>query len=191
VVTQPMPSMPLYMWNDPDGQRYRDAYFDGAPGVWSHGDWITVTDRNTIIVHGRSDATLNRLGVRMGSAEIYQAVESVPDVRDCLAVGVELADGGYWLPLFVRLPDGVGLTDDLRARIVNAVRDNASPRHVPDEIIQVSGIPRTLTGKKLEIPVKRILLGTAPGEAVDLGAVDQPALLDEFATFARTAAATR
>jgi acetoacetyl-CoA synthetase len=191
VVTEPMPSMPLYMWNDPDGQRHRGAYFEGAPGVWSHGDWITVTDRNTLVVHGRSDATLNRLGVRMGSAEIYQAVESVPDVRDCLAVGVELADGGYWLPLFVHLPDGVGLTDDLRARIVNAVRDNASPRHVPDEIIQVSGIPKTLTGKKLEIPVKRILLGTAPGEAVDLGAVDQPALLDEFATFARTPSATR
>jgi acetoacetyl-CoA synthetase len=190
VVTQPMPSMPLYMWNDPDGERYRAAYFAGAQGVWSHGDWITVTDRNTIIVHGRSDATLNRLGVRMGSAEIYQAVESVPEVRDCLAVGVELPDGGYWLPLFVHLPDGVDLTEDLRARIVTAVRDNASPRHVPDEIIRVSGIPRTLTGKKLEIPVKRILLGTPPADAVDLGAVDQPALLDDFATFARTASAT-
>ena len=183
--------MPLYMWNDSDGQRYRAAYFRRCAGVWSHGDWITVTDRNTIIAHGRSDATLNRLGVRMGSAEIYQAVESVPEVRDCLAVGVELADGGYWLPLFVRLPDGVDLTDDLRARIVAAVRDNASPRHVPDEIIQVSGIPRTLTGKRLEIPVKRLLLGTAPGEAVDLGAVDQPALRDEFAAFARTRSATR
>jgi acetoacetyl-CoA synthetase len=191
VVTQPMPSMPLYMWNDPGGRRYRGAYFDAEPGVWSHGDWITVTDRNTIIVHGRSDATLNRLGVRMGSAEIYHAVESVAEVHDCLAVGVELADGGYWLPLFVHLSDGVGLTDDLRVRITNAVRDNASPRHVPDEIIQVSGIPRTLTGKKLEIPVKRILLGAAPGEAVDLGAVDQPALLDEFVTFVRTPSATR
>jgi acetoacetyl-CoA synthetase len=191
VVTQPMPSMPLYMWNDPDGKRYREAYFQGAQGIWKHGDWITVTDRDTIIVHGRSDATLNRLGVRMGSAEIYQAVESVPEVRDCLAVGVELPDGGYWLPLFVDLPDGVDLTEELRARIVVAVRDNASPRHVPDDIIRVSGIPRTLTGKKLEIPVKRILLGTAPADAVDLGAVDQPVLLDEFATFARTASATQ
>jgi acetoacetyl-CoA synthetase len=190
VVTQPMPSMPLYMWNDPDGERYRDAYFSGAQGVWSHGDWITVTDRKTIIVHGRSDATLNRLGVRMGSAEIYQAVESVPEVLDCMAIGVELADGGYWLPLFVRLPEGLELTEDLRTRIVTAVRDNASPRHVPDEIIQVTGIPRTLTGKKLEIPVKRILLGAAPGDAVDLGAVDQPALLDEFVAFARTASTT-
>jgi len=189
VVTQPMPSMPLYMWNDPDGERYRRAYFDGAQGVWNHGDWITVTDRNTIIVHGRSDATLNRLGVRMGSAEIYQAVESVPEVRDCLAVGVELPDGGYWLPLFVYLADDIELTEALRARIVTAVRDNASPRHVPDEIIRVSGIPRTLTGKKLEIPVKRILLGAAPRDAVDLGAVDQPALLEEFTKFARTASA--
>jgi acetoacetyl-CoA synthetase len=190
VVTQPMPSMPLYMWNDADGKRYRGAYFDGPRGIWRHGDWITVTDRNTIIVHGRSDATLNRLGVRMGSAEIYQAVESVPEVRDCLAVGVELVDGGYWLPLFIELPNDVELTEELRARIVTAVRDNASPRHVPDEIIRVSGIPRTLTGKKLEIPVKRILLGAAPGDAVDLGAVDQPALLDEFAAFVRTASAT-
>jgi acetoacetyl-CoA synthetase len=191
VVTQPMPSMPLYMWNDPDGERYRKAYFWGMPGVWCHGDWITVTDRNTIIVHGRSDATLNRQGVRMGSAEIYQAVESVPEVRDCLSVGVELPEGGYWLPLFVHLPDGVHLTEELRARIVTAVRENASPRHVPDEIIEVSGIPRTLTGKKLEIPVKRILLGTAPGDAVDLGAVDRPALLDEYAAFARYPSATR
>jgi acetoacetyl-CoA synthetase len=190
VVTQPMPSMPLYMWNDPDGERYRAAYFAGVQGVWSHGDWITVTDRNTIIVHGRSDATLNRLGVRMGSAEIYQAVEAVPEVLDCLAVGVELADGGYWLPLFVQLPDGLELTESLSNRIVTAVRDNASPRHVPDEIIRVTGIPRTLTGKKLEIPVKRILLGAAPGDAVDLGAVDQPALLDEFVAFARTASTT-
>ena len=190
VVTQPMPSMPLYMWNDPDGERYRGAYFSGAQGVWSHGDWITVTDRNTIIVHGRSDATLNRLGVRMGSAEIYQAVESVPEVLDCLAIGLELADGGYWLPLFVQLPDGLELTEVLRTRIVGAVRNNASPRHVPDDIIRVTGIPRTLTGKKLEIPVKRILLGAAPGDAVDLGAVDQPALLDEFVAFARTASTT-
>jgi acetoacetyl-CoA synthetase len=190
VVTQPMPSMPLYMWNDPDGERYRKAYFEGPQRVWRHGDWITVTDRNSIIVHGRSDATLNRLGVRMGSAEIYQAVESVPEVRDCLAVGVELADGGYWLPLFVHLPDGVDLTEDLRARIITAVRDNASPRHVPDEIIQILGIPRTLTGKKLEIPVKRILLGAAPGDAVDLGAVDQPSLLDQFVAYSRTASAT-
>jgi acetoacetyl-CoA synthetase len=185
VVTQPMPSMPLHMWNDPDGARYRAAYFDKYPGVWRHGDWITITERNTVIVHGRSDATLNRMGVRMGSAEIYQAVESVTAVRDCLTVGVELADGGYWLPLFVHLADDAELTDELRARIVAAIRDNASPRHVPDDIIAVRGIPRTLTGKRLEIPIKRILLGAPPGQAADLGTVDQPDLLSDYAAFAR------
>lgn len=127
----------------------------------------------------------------MGSAEIYQTVEAVTEVIDCLTVGVELPDGGYWLPLFVALPEGVDLTEELRARIVAAVRDNASPRHVPDEILQVSGVPRTLTGKKLEIPIKRILLGAAPGDAVDLGGVDRPTLLDEFAVFARSPSQTR
>lgn len=186
VVTKPMPSMPVSFWNDPDGQRYRAAYFDKYPGVWCHGDWLTITDRGSVIVHGRSDATLNRDGVRMGSAEIYNAVEHMPQIRDCLVVGVEKSDGGYWMPLFVALADGAELDDDLRARITSAIRAHASPRHVPDDIIAVPGIPRTMTGKRLEIPIKRILQGADPHEVVASTALDHPDFLSAFAEYART-----
>lgn len=187
VLTEPMPSMPVYFWNDRDGSRYRAAYFDKYPGVWCHGDWLTITERGSVVVHGRSDATLNRGGVRMGSAEIYNAVEQIPEVQDCLVVGVERDDGGYWMPLFVALadtPDGpADLDDELKNRIAAAIRTGASPRHVPDEIIAVPGIPRTMTGKRLEIPIKRILLGAVPGDVVSASAVDRPELLAEFTQF--------
>jgi acetoacetyl-CoA synthetase len=186
VITKPMPSMPVYFWNDEDGSRYRAAYFAKYPDVWCHGDWITITDRGSVVVHGRSDATLNRLGVRMGSAEIYNAVEGMPEVRDCLVVGVEQDDGGYWMPLFVALADGVELGDELRSRIAAAIRQHASPRHVPDDILAVPGIPRTLTGKRLEIPIKRILLGAAPGDAVQQSSIDRPDLLDAFVAYRRS-----
>ncbi|OBH08773.1 MULTISPECIES: acetoacetate--CoA ligase [unclassified Mycobacterium] len=186
VLTKPMPSMPVFFWNDDDGSRYRAAYFDKYPGVWCHGDWITITDRGSVVVHGRSDATLNRMGVRMGSAEIYTAVERMPEVTDCLVVGVEQDDGGYWMPLFVHLADGVEFGDALRSRIVAEIRQHASPRHVPDDILDVPGIPRTLTGKRLEIPIKRILLGTAPHEAVQQSSIDRPDLLDAFVAYRRS-----
>ncbi|GAA4534682.1 acetoacetate--CoA ligase [Mycobacterium paraffinicum] len=186
VITEPMPSMPVFFWNDDDGSRYRAAYFEKYPGVWCHGDWITITDRGSVVVHGRSDATLNRLGVRMGSAEIYTAVEGMPEVGDCLVVGVEQDDGGYWMPLFVTLADGAELDDGLRSRIVAAIRQHASPRHVPDDVLAVPGIPRTLTGKRLEIPIKRILLGAAPGEAVQQSSIDRPELLDAFVAYRRS-----
>ncbi|BDX34663.1 acetoacetyl-CoA synthetase [Mycobacterium antarcticum] len=186
VVTAPMPSMPVSFWNDEDGEKYRTAYFDKYPGVWCHGDWITITERESVVVHGRSDATLNRGGVRMGSAEIYNAVESMAEIQDCLVVGVELDDGGYWMPLFVACADGVEFGDDLRARIVESIRHGASPRHVPDDVIHVPGIPRTMTGKRLEIPIKRILLGANPSEVLTPSAVDRPELLGEFAGHART-----
>ncbi|RDH74722.1 acetoacetate--CoA ligase [Mycolicibacterium moriokaense] len=186
VITQPMPSMPVFFWNDADGSRYRKAYFDKYPGVWCHGDWITITDRDSVVVHGRSDATLNRQGVRMGSAEIYNAVESLAEVADCLVVGVEQDDGGYWMPLFVHLADDTELDDDLRAKITAAIRKGASPRHVPDDILDVPGIPRTMTGKRLEIPIKRILLGAKPADVVSASAVDKPDLLAVFAEHART-----
>lgn len=186
VVTKPMPSMPVFFWNDPDGSRYRKAYFDKYPGVWCHGDWITITDRNSVVVHGRSDATLNRMGVRMGSAEIYNAVETLPQVKDCLVVGVEQDDGGYWMPLFVHFADDVQFDDELRQQIVAAIRSHASSRHVPDDIIEVPGIPRTMTGKRLEIPIKRILLGAKPFDVVAESAVDRPDLLGVFAEHART-----
>ncbi|MEE6178681.1 acetoacetate--CoA ligase [Mycobacterium sp. 050134] len=186
VVTQPMPSMPVFFWNDDDGSRYRAAYFEKYPGVWCHGDWITITDRGSVVVHGRSDATLNRMGVRMGSAEIYTAVERLPEIRDCLVVGVEQDDGGYWMPLFVHLADDAALDDDLRSRIVGEIRRHASPRHVPDDILAVPGIPRTLTGKRLEVPIKRILLGAVPAEAVQQSSVDRPELLDGFIAYRRS-----
>ena len=186
VLTQPMPSMPVFFWHDADGSRYRKAYFAKYPGVWCHGDWITITERGSIVVHGRSDATLNRMGVRMGSAEIYNAVEGLAEVHDCLVVGVEQDDGGYWMPLFVHLADDAVLDDELRARITAAIRTGASPRHVPDAILAVPGIPRTMTGKRLEIPIKRILLGAAPGDVVTPSAVDRPELLGVFAEYART-----
>jgi acetoacetyl-CoA synthetase len=186
VLTQPMPSMPVFFWNDPDGSRYRKAYFDKYPGVWCHGDWITITDRDSVVVHGRSDATLNRMGVRMGSAEIYNAVESLPEVRDCLVVGVEQDDGGYWMPLFVHLAGDATLDEELREKITAAIRRGASPRHVPDDVIEVPGVPRTMTGKRLEIPIKRILLGAKPADVVSPSAVDRPDLLGVFAEHTRT-----
>jgi acetoacetyl-CoA synthetase len=185
VITAPMPSMPVFFWNDEDGEKYRKAYFDKYPGTWCHGDWITITDRRSVVVHGRSDATLNRMGVRMGSAEIYNAVEGLPEVRDCLVVGCELDDGGYWMPLFVALADGVEFDDELQGRIVTAIKTGASPRHVPDEVIVVPGIPRTMTGKRLEIPIKRILQGAKPSDVLTPSAVDRPDLLDVFADHAR------
>lgn len=183
VVTAPMPSMPLHFWNDPDGTRYRSSYFDTYPGVWRHGDWIEFTERGTAVIHGRSDSTLNRMGVRMGTAEIYRAVEALPEVTEALAVGVEDPDGGYWLPLFVVLRPGQVLDDALQARIVETIRRDASPRHVPDDIIQVPGIPHTLTGKKLEVPIKRTLIGRPAG--IDPDAVDNAELLRPFAELRR------
>ena len=180
VVTAPMPSMPLGIWGDDDGSRYAGAYFDTYPGVWRHGDWVTISSRGTAVVHGRSDSTLNRHGVRMGSADIYAAVESVPEVDEALVLGVELADGGYWLPLFVRLAPGVELDDALVDRLKAVVREQASPRHVPDEVIAVPAVPHTATGKKLEIPLKRIAQGVPVDKALNLGAVDDPASVHWF-----------
>jgi acetoacetyl-CoA synthetase len=184
VVTRPMPSMPIHFWNDPDGTRYHDSYFEMYPGVWRHGDWITLTSRGSVIIHGRSDSTLNRGGVRMGSADIYEVVERLPEIRESLVIGVEQPDGGYWMPLFVRLADGTTLDDDLRDRVKRALRTALSPRHVPDEIIEVPGIPHTLTGKRIEVPVKRLLQGTPLDKAVNPGSVDDLSLLHFYANLA-------
>ncbi|MEU6142772.1 acetoacetate--CoA ligase [Streptomyces sp. NPDC047081] len=181
VVTRPMPSMPLYFWNDPDGTRYRDAYFSVYEGVWRHGDWITLTGHGSVIVHGRSDSTLNRNGVRLGSADIHDVVERLPEIAEALVIGAEEPDGGYWMPLFVVPAAGTTLDDALRDRIREAIRTGASPRHVPDEIIEVPGIPHTRTGKKLEVPVKRLLQGAPVEQVVNPAAVDEPGLIDHFA----------
>ncbi|MFH9645278.1 acetoacetate--CoA ligase [Streptomyces albidoflavus] len=185
VVTNPMPSMPVHFWNDPDGSRYHDSYFDTYEGVWRHGDWITVTDRGSVVIHGRSDSTLNRQGVRMGSADIYEVVERLPEIRESLVIGVEQADGGYWMPLFVHLADGAVLDDALREKIKKAIRHSLSPRHVPDEVIEVPGVPHTLTGKRIEVPVKRLMQGTPLEKAVNPGSVDRLDLLQHYADLAR------
>ncbi len=185
VITEPMPSMPVSLWNDPDGSRYRDSYFDMYPGIWRHGDWIELTERGTAIISGRSDATINRGGIRMGTAEIYRAVLALPEILDALVVDV---DG--WMPLFVVLRPGAVLDEDLTKRIAARVREDCSPRHVPNEVHAVAEVPRTLSGKVLEIPVKRILQGTPPERAASRDSLRNPAALDWFADFAARRAAT-
>jgi acetoacetyl-CoA synthetase len=185
VITRPMPSMPVGFWNDPDGVRYRDAYFDMYPGVWRHGDWVTVTEHGGIVVHGRSDSTLNRHGIRMGSADIYSVVERRDDIVEALVIGAELPDGSYWMPLFVVLPEGRTLTPELVEQLKAQIRAEASPRHVPDEVLQIPAVPHTRTGKKLEVPVKRLLQGAPLETVVNPGSVDDPGLLDYFTSLAR------
>jgi acetoacetyl-CoA synthetase len=191
VVTGPMPSMPVRFWNDPGDARYRESYFEMFPGVWRHGDWITLTDRGTVVIHGRSDSTLNRQGVRMGSSDIYEVVERLPEIRESLVIGIEQPDGGYWMPLFVQLADGAELDDALRDRIRAAIRAQLSPRHVPDEIIAAPGVPHTLTGKRIEVPVKRLLQGVTLDKAVNPGSVDDLAVLRFYERLAAERAGLR
>jgi acetoacetyl-CoA synthetase len=178
VITAPMPSMPVRFWNDPDGRRYREAYFDVYPGVWRHGDWITIDSDGTCVITGRSDATLNRGGVRLGTAEFYSVVESIDEVVDSLVV--HLDENADELLLFVVLADGVELDDALRGRIRSELRAALSPRHMPDQIHDVRAVPRTLSGKKLEVPVKRILTGTPAESAAATGALVNPESLTAF-----------
>jgi acetoacetyl-CoA synthetase len=181
VIRQPMPSMPVKFWNDEDGSRYRAAYFDHYPGVWRHGDWIMFTERGTSIITGRSDATLNRGGVRLGTSDFYSVVEEFDEVLDALVVHLEATDE---LLLFVVLRDGRELDDELSRRISDALRNGLSPRHKPDDIVAVPAIPRTMTGKKLELPVKRILTGTPVTDVVALDALVDPTAIDAFAEYA-------
>lgn len=184
VITRPMPTMPLYFWNDPDGARYRDAYFSTYDGVWRHGDWIEISARGTATVSGRSDSTLNRGGVRMGTADVYAAVATIPEVVEAMMLGVEEEDGGYWMPLFVQLQEGAALDDDLRGRIASAIATQASRRHVPDEIIAVPGLPHTRTGKRLEVPIKRLFQGQPVSKVLSAGSIDDLSLVDVFVDLA-------
>lgn len=184
VVTEPMPSMPVAFWNDSDGREYRDAYFSTYAGVWRHGDWITVTPHGSVVVSGRSDSTLNRHGVRLGSADIYAVVEKLPEVAEALVIGAELDSRRYWLVLFVVLARNVTLDEELRSRMRMAISSQASPRHVPDDIIQLPSIPHTRTGKKLEVPVKRIIQGVPPLVAASPDTVDDIEALMRFARYA-------
>jgi acetoacetyl-CoA synthetase len=186
VITAPMPSMPVGLWGDDDGSRLREAYFSTYPGVWRHGDWVTITERGSCIVTGRSDATLKRGGVRIGTSEFYGIVEALPDVADSLVVHLEDDAGGPGeLLLFVVPRGGRRVDDELRGRIGSALRQELSPRHVPDSILEVPAVPRTLSGKKLEVPVKRILLGAPPDVAASKDALADPGSLDPFEALAR------
>ena len=180
VITEPMPSMPLYFWGDESGERYRESYFDVYPGIWRHGDWIKITPRGTAVIYGRSDSTINRGGVRMGTSEIYRVVLDLDEVVDALVVDVPEDGGEAWMPLFVVLRDGVSLDDDLVQRIRRRIREDCSPRHVPDDVRAIGEVPRTLSGKVLEIPVKKILMGTAPDSAASRESLANPESLEYF-----------
>jgi acetoacetyl-CoA synthetase len=184
VVTEPMPSMPIYFWGDEDVSRYRDSYFEMFPGVWRHGDWIEITSRGTAIIYGRSDSTINRGGIRMGTSEIYRAVLSLDEIVDALVVDVAKPGTDGWMPLFVVMREGAELDEELPREIARRVREQCSPRHVPDEVFEIKEVPRTLSGKALEVPVKRILMGTPVEKAVSRDSLANPQALDYFVEMA-------
>jgi acetoacetyl-CoA synthetase len=184
VITEPMPSMPVFLWGDEDGSRYRASYFEMYPGVWRHGDWIEITSRGTAIIYGRSDSTINRQGVRMGTSEIYRAVSSVPEVLDALVIDVPRPGTEGWMPLFVVLREGAELDEELAAEIKRSIRERCSPRHIPNEIFQIAEVPRTLSGKVLEVPVKRILMGEPAERAASRDSLANPNSLDYFTELA-------
>jgi len=184
VITEPLPSMPLFFWNDPDGERLRESYFDEYPGVWRHGDWIRITPEGGAVISGRSDSTINRQGVRMGTSEIYAALSGISAVTDSLVVDVQTSDGESYMPLFVVLNEGAELDETLEKEIRTRIREDCSPRHVPNEIHVVDEVPRTLNGKVLEVPVKRILMGTSPEEAASRDSLANPDSLDYFVRLA-------
>ncbi|HEY8738242.1 MAG TPA: acetoacetate--CoA ligase [Candidatus Dormibacteraeota bacterium] len=184
VVTKPMPSMPIHFWNDLDGSRYRESYFSTFPGVWRHGDWIKITPEGGAVIYGRSDSTINRMGVRMGSSELYRVVEELPEVLDSLVVDLSGMGRESYMPMFVVLADGAVLDDALKGRIRAAVRDQVSPRHVPDDVFAIPDVPRTLNNKKLEVPVRRILMGVPIEQAVNADSMSNPSSIGYFAEFA-------
>jgi len=187
VITKPLPSMPLFLWGDESGERLKESYFSMYPGIWRHGDWIRITPRGGAVIYGRSDSTINRQGVRMGTSEIYRAAAAVEEVLDALVVDVPRrgAEGELWMVLFVVLREGALLEDELKATIKRRIREDCSPRHVPNEILQIEQVPRTLSGKVLEVPVKRILMGAAPHEAASIDSLANPRSLDYFVELAK------
>jgi acetoacetyl-CoA synthetase len=185
VLTEPMPSMPLRFWNDPDNRRYIETYFQEFPGIWRHGDFFRIDAQGRCFVLGRSDATLNRYGIRIGTAEIYRTLALIPEVQDALIVNLDLPGGGFFMPLFVKLAQGVELNPGLEAQIRDTLRREYTPRHVPDKIYQAPGIPYTLTGKKMEVPVRRILTGVPAEKAANRSGVSDPSALDFFIAYAQ------
>jgi len=184
VVTQPMPSMPVHLVDDPDAVRYTESYFDTWPGVWRHGDWVTMHADGSVTMHGRSDSTLNRQGVRLGSSDFYDVLEPLPQIAETLVIGVEEPDDGYWLGLFVVPVAGQAVDDELKKTIVSTLRTRLTARHVPDEIVEAPAVPHTLSGKKLEVPIKRMMRGTPLAKAATLASVDDPEALRWYERFA-------
>jgi acetoacetyl-CoA synthetase len=185
VVTEPMPSMPICFWGDEDGSRYRESYFEMFPGVWRHGDWLELTPRGTAVIYGRSDSTINRGGIRMGTSEIYRAVLSIEKIVDALVVDLPRPGTDGWMPLFVVMREGAELDEALPGEIARRVREQCSPRHVPDQVFEIDEVPRTLSGKVLEVPVKRILMGTPAEKAASRDSLANPHSLDYFVEMAR------
>ena len=187
MITEPMPSMPIFFWGDEDGSRLRESYFDMYPGIWRHGDWIEITERGTAIIYGRSDSTINRGGIRMGTSEIYRAVLSLDEIVDALVVDVPREGTDGWMPLFVVLREGADARRRPgRRRSARRIREDCSPRHVPNEVHAIAEVPRTLSGKVLEVPVKRILMGQAAGQGgVSRDSLANPEALDYFVDFAK------
>ncbi|GJM31386.1 MAG: acetoacetyl-CoA synthetase [Saprospiraceae bacterium] len=185
VITEPMPSMPIYFWNDPGNERYIASYFEMYPKVWRHGDWVKITERGSLVIYGRSDATLNRHGVRIGTSEIYSAINQIQEIKDSLVINLELSGGRHYMPLFVVLEEGQELDENLVKKINSTLRSMYSPRHVPDEILVVSDIPYTISGKKLEAPAKKILMGIAVNKAANRDAMRNPEALDFFIEMAK------
>jgi acetoacetyl-CoA synthetase len=187
VITRPLPSMPVKFWGDDENMtRYKATYFDEWPGIWRQGDFFKVTPRGGTFVLGRSDATLNRGGVRIGTAEIYNVIEGIPEVDDAIVVNLDLPGGHFFMPMFVKLADGLTLNDDIVGEIKTRLRREYTPRHVPDAFIQVPAIPTTLTGKKLEVPVRKLLMGVPLEKAANTSAMADPSALDAFIDYART-----
>jgi acetoacetyl-CoA synthetase len=191
VITRPMPSMPLYFWGDKDGSRYAESYFSSFPGVWRHGDWVRIDSDGTCVIYGRSDATIKRRGVRAGTSEIYGVVESIPEVADSLVVDLEYPGGRSFMPLFVVLRHGRVLDDEMREAIRRKVAEDLSPRLVPDDVVQIQEVPRTMSGKKVEVPVKRVLLGEEPGKALSQGSLKNPGAMEFFVGYRVRAEASR
>jgi acetoacetyl-CoA synthetase len=185
VIATPMPSMPIYFWNDPDNAKYKGSYFEQYEHIWRHGDWVKINEKGYLMILGRSDATLNRHGVRIGTAEIYRVLDKITEIKDSLIINLELKGGKHYMPLFVVCSDGIVLNDVLKQKVNSALKMAYSPRHVPDEIIEVSDIPYTISGKKQETPVKKILMGIPLPKAINIGSVRNPASVHFFVEFAK------
>jgi acetoacetyl-CoA synthetase len=183
VITKPMPSMPAFLWNDESFERYNESYFEMYPGIWRHGDWIEITENNGVIIYGRSDATLNRGGVRIGTSEIYRAVDQIKEIKDSVIICIELDKGEFYMPLFVMLNENISFNDELQSRIKKVIRDAYSPRHIPDDIFETNDIPYTISGKKTEAPIKKIFMGRDPEKVVNKGALRNPESMKYYIDF--------